>query len=147
MNKQTLISIAIIVVVVVGALIFLQKQANKPGKLDTFAACLGEKGATFYGAFWCPHCAEQKALFGTSAKLLPYTECSTPDSKGVTPVCQEAGITSYPTWQYPDGSRTTGVQTLAALAEKTGCPISSETSASSVSTDIGGTSSATPVTQ
>ena len=142
MNKQTLISIGIVVVVVVGALIFLQKQANKPGKLDTFAACLGENGATFYGAFWCPHCAEQKKLFGTSVKLLPYTECSTPDSKGVTQVCQDAGIESYPTWDYADGSRTTGVQTLDFLAEKTGCVLPGD-APTETSADIGGSSSAT----
>jgi thiol-disulfide isomerase/thioredoxin len=143
MNKQTLISIGIIVVVVVGALIFLQHASNKPGKLDTFAACLGEKGATFYGAFWCPHCAEQKAMFGTSVKFLPYKECSTPDSKGQTQVCIDAGIASYPTWQYADGTRANGVQTLQALAAKTGCTLPGDTPVNA-STDVGGTSSAIP---
>jgi hypothetical protein len=142
MNKSTLISIGIIVVVVVGALVFLQKQSNKPNPLDSFAACLGEKGASFYGAFWCPHCAEQKKLFGTSVKYLPYKECSTPDSKGQTQLCIDAGISSYPTWQYADGSRTTGVQELATLAAKTGCPLPGDT-ATPVSADIGGTSSVT----
>lgn len=123
MNKQTLISIGIIVVVVIAALIFLQREANKPGPLDTFAACLGEKGATFYGAFWCPHCAKQKKNFGVSAKLLPYTECSTPDSKGVTQVCMDAAIQSYPTWDFADKSRALGVQSIKSLAEKTGCEI------------------------
>ena len=141
MNKQTLISIGIIVVVVVAAMIFMQKAANKPNRLDSFAACLGDKGATFYGAFWCPHCAEQKKLFGTSANLLPYTECSTPDSKGVTQVCIDAEIKSYPTWQFTDGSRATGVQELASLAEKTGCVIPTDEEIPE-SADIGGTSEA-----
>lgn len=123
MNKSSIISIVVIVAVVVVALIFLQKEANKPGKLDTFAACLGEKGATFYGAFWCPHCAKQKKNFGTSAKLLPYVECSTPDSEGVTQVCKDAGIAKYPTWQYADGTRVEGVQSVKTLAAKTSCPI------------------------
>lgn len=123
MNKSTIISIGIIVVVVIGAMIFLQKEANKPNPLNTFAACLGEKGATFYGAFWCPHCGKQKKNFGTSAKLLPYVECSTPDSKGVTPVCIDAGIKSYPTWEFADKTRLTGVQSIKTLSEKTSCPI------------------------
>jgi hypothetical protein len=139
MNKQTIVSIGIIVVAVVIALILLQKTSDKPGKLDSFAACLGEKGATFYGAFWCPHCNEQKRLFGTSVKLLPYTECSTPDSKGMTAACQEAGIQSYPTWEFADGSRTTGVQSLSFLSEKTGCPLPGGQD-EEISSDLGGTS-------
>lgn len=141
MNKQTLISIGIVVVAVVGALIFLQKEANKPNPLDSFAACLGESGAKFYGAFWCPHCADQKKMFGTSVKLLPYVECSTPDSKGVTQVCIDAGIKSYPTWIFADGTISTGVQELETLAEKTSCVIPTGEEIPE-STDIGGTSSA-----
>jgi len=125
MNKQTLISIAVIVVVVIGALIFLQKEANKPKIYDTFASCLGEKGATFYGAFWCPHCAEQKTLFKGSDKLLPYVECSTPDSKGQTQACIDKGISGYPTWEFADGTRVTNVQSLSYLSTKTGCPLPS----------------------
>lgn len=141
MNKNTLISIVVIVVAVVVAMVLLQKASNKPNPLDGFAACLGEKGATFYGAFWCPHCAEQKKLFGTSAKLLPYAECSTPDSKGVTQVCLDAEIKSYPTWEFADETRQTGVVSLQNLAEKTGCALPSDDKSPS-SEDLGGTSSA-----
>ena len=137
MNKQTAISIGIIVVVVIATLVILQKADNKPSKLDSFAACLGDKGATFYGAFWCPHCAQQKELFGQSVKLLPYKECSTPDSKGQTQVCIDAGIQSYPTWEFADGTRASGLQTLESLSEKTGCPLSPGEEASVAPTDIG----------
>jgi thiol-disulfide isomerase/thioredoxin len=107
---------------------------SQPGKLDTFAQCLGEKGAKFYGAFWCPHCQSQKALFGNSKDLLPYTECSTPDGNGQTQVCKDKGITSYPTWGFPMSSTTststeeflTGEQTLQKLADKTGCSLVNE---------------------
>ncbi len=123
MNKQTLISIVIVVAVVIAGLVILPKQSNKPGQYDELAACIASKGATFYGAFWCPHCAEQKKMFGTSVSKLPYVECSTPDAKGQTPICIEKGIQSYPTWDFMDGSRLTGPQTPATLAEKTGCPM------------------------
>lgn len=33
-------------------------------------------GAHMYGAFWCGHCQEQKAMFGKQAQAdLPYVEC------------------------------------------------------------------------
>lgn len=93
------------------------------GKLDSFAQCLGEKGATFYGAFWCPHCQNQKAMFGNSERLLPYIECSTPDGNGQLQVCRDADIKGYPTWEFADGSRLSGEVRLETLAEKTGCSL------------------------
>lgn len=92
-----------------------------PGNLDSFAQCLKEKGAVFYGAFWCPHCRNTKQLFGSSQRLLPYVECSTPDGRNQLQVCKDKGIESYPTWEFSDGSRLTGEQSLDTLAEKTGC--------------------------
>ena len=94
-----------------------------PGKLDGFAQCLEEKGAVFYGAFWCPHCQAQKKLFGSSAKLLPYVECSTTNGQSQLPVCTEKKVESYPTWEFADGTRLNGEVPLAMLAEKTGCQL------------------------
>lgn len=102
---------------------FLKSTAEPagPGELDGFATCLQEKGATFYGAFWCPHCQAQKKLFGKSAKLLPYVECSTADGSGQTQICIDKGVKSYPTWIFADGSILNGEIPLAQLAEKTSC--------------------------
>ena len=94
-----------------------------PGKFDAFGACLAERGAKMYGAFWCGACERQKALFGKSKGTLPDVECSTPDRQGQLPVCIEAGIESYPTWEFADGSRETRVLTLEELSERTGCPL------------------------
>ncbi|MDQ5901432.1 MAG: hypothetical protein QG580_147 [Patescibacteria group bacterium] len=125
MNKQTLISIGVIVVAVIGGLVILQsasqKNAGVPGQYDALASCIAESGATFYGAFWCPHCNNQKKAFKDSVDLLPYTECSTPDGNGQTQVCIDANIQSYPTWAFADGSRLAGEQDLQTLAAKTGC--------------------------
>lgn len=96
---------------------------NRPGTHDAFARCLKEKGAVFYGAFWCPHCQSQKKQFGRSERLLPYVECSTPDGREQAVACKEKGIQSYPTWIFSDGSKETGVLPMSALAEKTGCAI------------------------
>lgn len=94
-----------------------------PGKYDGLAQCLKDKGAIFYGAFWCPHCQEQKKRFGNSEKLLPYVECSQPDGKTQTQVCIDKGIQQYPTWVFADGSTTTGEQWPADLAKKADCPL------------------------
>lgn len=94
-----------------------------PGKYDAFAQCLGNKGAVFYGAFWCSHCQTQKKLFGSSAKLLPYVECSTADGRGQLQVCKDKNIDGYPTWEFADKSRLNGEISLSQLAEKTSCPL------------------------
>lgn len=120
MNKK-LITI-VVVVIVIGILAILGiKSTREPGQLDAFAQCLKEKGAIFYGTFWCPHCQNQKALFGKSAKLLPYVECSTPDGRNQLQICKDKNIEGYPTWEFSDGSRESGEVSLNRLSEKTGC--------------------------
>ena len=122
MNSKRIIW-AIVGVVLVGLAVFIIKAPVKPGELDTFATCLAEKGAKFYGTFWCPHCRNQKALFGRSARLLPYIECSTPDGNSQLEVCKEAKIEGYPTWEFADGTRLSGEIPLETLAEKTSCEL------------------------
>jgi hypothetical protein len=123
MEKNNIIIIlGAIALLVVGGIIAYSSSAPKgPGQYDEFAQCLKEKGATFYGAFWCPHCREQKRMFGSSAQYLNYVECSTPDGRGQTPVCKEKGITSYPTWIFADGATSSGTLSLDTLASRTGC--------------------------
>ena len=122
-QKNRIIVMAIIaVIVVLGGISYFQK--NRPGDYDDFARCIDESGTKFYGAFWCPHCDDQKELFGNSQRLLPYIECSTADGQGQTVDCQRAQITAYPTWQWPDGTKETGNQTFEYISEKTSCPVS-----------------------
>lgn len=124
MDTKTKNNIIIVsgVFILIGALIgWMIWQQSAPGKLDDFAKCLKEKGAIFYGTFWCPHCQSQKLLFGNSKKYLPYVECSTPDSNGQLKVCKDAQITVYPTWRFADSSQQEGEMTLSALAQKTQC--------------------------
>lgn len=113
-----------VIVVFIGFLVGIKHlQTSQPGQLDGFASCLKDKGVTFFGAFWCPHCQAQKKLFGASVKLLPYVECSTPDSQGQTQICKDKGITGYPVWEFKDGSRLSGEQTLQTLADKSSCTL------------------------
>lgn len=123
MKKGMLIFWIFILILVVGGMSASVLLKVGPGKLDTFAQCIADKGATFYGAYWCPHCQAQKRMFGASAKLLPYVECSTADGQGQLPICTEKEVQQYPTWVFADESRLTGEVPLAQLAEKTGCEL------------------------
>lgn len=120
--KYLLMGLAVLVAIAVpvGAAV---KYNTTPGKYDELAQCLKEKGAVFYGAFWCPHCQNQKNAFGKSFKHVPYQECSTPDGKGQLQVCTDAGIESYPTWIFADGSKVVGQQSFTTLAQKTSCQL------------------------
>lgn len=133
-NKNNIkIFVSVIVLLVLGTIGAVLLQSNSapagPGKYDTFAQCITDSGATFYGAFWCPHCQAQKKAFGSSAHLLPYVECSTPDAGGQLQVCIDKKITSYPTWilkdgtQIPDDSSDGAGVKLETLAAKTGCTL------------------------
>jgi hypothetical protein len=130
--KKIKIFFIVIAVLLLGFIVFISarssgernktpEQQQVAGKYDAFATCLKDKGAVFYGAFWCPHCNNNKALFGDSKDLLPYVECSTEDGQGQLQVCKDKKITGYPTWEFADGSRLTGEVQLATLAEKTAC--------------------------
>ena len=124
MNKQNLLiggGTLVISIILIAGFVFL--NSPKPSNLDGFAACLKEKKVTFFGAFWCPHCQNQKKLFSYAAQYLPYVECSTADGKNQLQVCKEKNIKSYPTWEFSDGTRETGEVTLEKLAEKTKCAL------------------------
>jgi thiol-disulfide isomerase/thioredoxin len=116
----------IVLILIVGGIYWLQSIPEKPGVYDEFASCLKEQGAIFYGAFWCPHCQNQKKLFGRSADKLPYIECSTPDGRGQLQICIDKQITTYPTWDFVDGEKMTGEIPLKTLSDKTSCPLPQE---------------------
>lgn len=140
MTKEAKVFIGIIVLIVAAIIGYTAYYFATPGKLDAFAQCINESDTTFYGAFWCPHCQNQKAMFGKSAQYLPYEECSTQDGQEMLEKCQELGIKAYPTWEFPDGSRAEGEVSLEQLAAKTGCELPDEADTSAP--DEGGSSEA-----
>jgi hypothetical protein len=131
MNNQVKIFISIIVILILGtiATVIIQSKVNSvptgPSKYAAFAQCLVNKGAKFYGAFWCPHCQAQEKDFQMTREALAniglYTECSTLDASGQTQVCIDKGIKSYPTWIFADSSQLSGEIPLQQLADKTSC--------------------------
>ncbi|MFZ2049023.1 MAG: thioredoxin domain-containing protein [Minisyncoccia bacterium] len=121
--KKPNITLIVIVILFIAFVVWLIKTPARtaPSKYDALATCIKDSGATFYGAFWCPHCQAQKKLFGTAAKLLPYIECSTPDGSGQLQVCKDAKISGYPTWVFKNGTILSGEVTLDELAKQTSC--------------------------
>lgn len=121
--KMVIVGLVVVVVVLVITAVLLvgNNTPAPPESPDSFAQCLTDNGATLYGAFWCPHCNDQKELFGEDIEFINYVECSTPDGQDQTSACQTAGIQAYPTWKFGDGSQQTGLLTFQQLAQKTGC--------------------------
>jgi uncharacterized membrane protein len=115
--------------VAVGLIVFLhlnyigvvgRPPAVEDPTLRALAVHLADRGVIMYGTHWCPHCQDQKAMFGGAARRLPYVECSM-GAQGTpqTNECRNARITTYPTWEI-DGKRYEEVLTPLRLAELTG---------------------------
>ena len=102
-------------------------QAEPVGPEDPMTRALAEhlteEGVLFYGASWCPHCQEQKRLFGASASRLPYIECGLAGPNGPqAPSCRVAGVQTYPTWVINGRAIVGQVLSLAQLADASGFP-------------------------
>jgi uncharacterized membrane protein len=81
---------------------------------------LKKVGAKAYFAYWCPHCYEQKQLFGKeAAHELNYVECTPDGINGKPQVCKDAGVKAFPSWEIK-GKLTAGIKTLEELADETG---------------------------
>lgn len=91
-------------------------------RLRALADHLSETGARFYGAAWCPHCNDQKEIFGAAAERLPYVECAPDGPRGPqASACRAAGVNSYPTWII-GGERYEGLLPPRVLARLSGFP-------------------------
>jgi glutaredoxin len=81
---------------------------------------LSASGAKLYTAYWCPHCHEQKELFGRQAtEKLDVIECASDGRNSQKQLCEAKKIEGYPTWEI-NGQLDSGVKPLAKLAELSG---------------------------
>ena len=92
-------------------------------RYDGFAKCLASKQAKMYGLYWCPHCADQKAMFGKAFQYVPYVECAIKDSHELAPACSAAGVKLFPSWQFGSNKPIEGVFQFQELSDKTGCSL------------------------
>jgi uncharacterized membrane protein len=97
------------------AFIYAIPAGGGAGFEAALARHLREQGAVMYGAFWCPRCTEQKAMFGDAAADVPYVECAKDAVNGRPDLCEKAGVKAFPTWVLGT-ERREGVQSLSALA-------------------------------
>ena len=99
---------------------WLQRAGPVDPALQALAVHLSEQGAKFYGASWCPHCQQQKGLFGAAAVYLPYVECSPRGPRGPRATeCEMQEIKKYPTWRI-SGRSVERILSPAALAKISG---------------------------
>jgi hypothetical protein len=114
---------AVLIVAAFGLAYYLFNRSQH--RHDAFARCLTERGVKMYGAWWCPHCVEQKEKFGASFEYVPYVECGIKgDLRGQSQVCKDENVKHYPTWQFPPtGERVERVFTLEELSDRTGCSL------------------------
>lgn len=77
---------------------------------------LADTDAQMFGAYWCSHCLNQKAMFGKEAfKKIDYVECDPKGDNPRTQLCKEANIEGFPTWKIK-GEFYQGERTLEELA-------------------------------
>ena len=77
-------------------------------------------GARIYTAYWCPHCHEQKELFGREAAAkLTVIECAPDGRNSQKELCDLKKIEGYPTWEI-NGRLDSGVKPLTQLAQQSG---------------------------
>jgi len=111
--------------VITGAAVQSAEENEQPAEtqesaldVDSLAQCLAKKGAVMYGTEWCPHCQNQKRMFGSSFQYINYVDCDRYKSK-----CRDAGVSGYPTWVI-NGENYPGGQPLHRLASLSGCNLS-----------------------
>ena len=102
----------IIMIVIIGIYGYknITKEPLAPGQYDEFAQYLTEQGAIMYGTEWCPHCKNQKALFGNSFQYINYIDCDKESN-----ICDAAEVKGFPTWEI-DGRLYPGEQSFEELS-------------------------------
>lgn len=109
-------------VVLIGTLGIYSNQNKQAFASQTYAGKLAQhlttNGSKMYGAYWCPHCNDQKKLFGDAVAKMPYVECA-PDKANPrvqSDLCRAKQIESYPTWEI-GGKLYPGVKPLEELGK------------------------------
>ena len=91
---------------------------SSPQKIK-LAEHLTNNGVVMYNAYWCPHCHDQKEMFGKEAtEKLNLVECAKDGFNNKRELCEAKGITGFPSWEI-NGSIESGVKSLEELAKLT----------------------------
>jgi uncharacterized membrane protein len=125
------LSLAVAATVILGAALV---QAEKTGAVnshtydtlgpaDSFqtglAMYMADHGAVMYGSYKCPHCNQQKQMFGEAFRYIKYVECNPKGENANPSLCFAKGVMNYPTWEI-DGKFYEGAMPLEQLSKITG---------------------------
>ncbi len=125
------LSLAVAATVILGAALV---QGQKPGAADShdysalgpadsyqtgLAMYMGGHGAVMYGSFKCPHCNQQKQMFGEAFRYIKYVECNPKGENANPSLCLAKGILNYPTWEI-EGKLYEGAMPLEQLSKIAG---------------------------
>jgi uncharacterized membrane protein/glutaredoxin len=89
--------------------------ASTPATI-ALAEHLTKTGAVMYSAYWCPHCHDQKQLFGKEAtSRLTIVECAEDGTNAQPELCASKGLKGFPTWEI-NGVLSSGTKKLEDLA-------------------------------
>lgn len=95
------------------------QNSSGPAEI-ALAQHLNSIGAVKYSAYWCPHCHQQREMFGKEAfEYITVVECAEGGQNAQPAACRAAGIEGYPTWKI-DGENYAGAIPLSQLAEISG---------------------------
>ena len=98
-----------------------QEIRNIAHHMNLFNFSLGEitlsdNNIKMFSAYWCPHCHDQKQLFGKKAvKELSIIECAQDGKDNQYKLCREKQIEGFPSWEI-NGEIYSGVKDLNDLA-------------------------------
>ncbi|HRD41381.1 MAG TPA: vitamin K epoxide reductase family protein [Prochlorococcaceae cyanobacterium AMR_MDS_5431] len=89
------------------------------------AEYLSQSDITLYSVYWCPHCHDQKELFGREAAgRLRIIECGIEGENNQHSNCLKEGITGFPSWDFKNklshAPLQSGIKSLNQLAELSG---------------------------
>jgi len=128
--KTTLLGLFVVVAVLIGSF-SLQHQQLEEAKLPSYeitpadsyilslAKYLGSRGTVMFGSYKCPHCKDQKKLFGSAFKYIKYVECHPKGPNANPSLCFARGIQNFPTWEI-NGKYYQGVMSLEKLSDISG---------------------------
>ena len=108
-------------IVVLLAVAYVAGWYHRNHRYDALAQCMASKQVKMYGAYWCPHCADQKEILGKSYRFV-YVECGVPGSHAEAEQCISQGVKLFPTWRFQDGLKP-GVFSAQELGDRTGCSV------------------------
>ena len=88
-----------------------------------FAKYLTKNNIVMYSAYWCPHCHDQKQLFGKeAADELVIIECAKDGINNQYKLCREKEIEGFPSWEINQNifSGTKDLKDLAVMSDYKG---------------------------